>query len=435
MLRFDDSKTMKSNDKQSLLRHNLSLFDAVSINIGAIIGAGIFVVSGIVAGLAGSAMIISLMLAALVSLFTALTFAELSAKYPKEGGAYEFAHQLISPFTGFIAGWMWVISNTFVGAAVALGFAHYLAALIPATPIKFVAIAITIVFTIVNILGAKTSATLNNILVIAKVTILLLFVILGIFHINTVNLTPFTPFKPGVLFGAYFIFFAFSGFARITLLSEEVKDAHRNVPKAILLSLLISTIVYITVGIVAVGLVGPARLANSASPLAEASSAIGISVIYQVVSIGGIIATASVLLTTILGVSRLSFAMAREKDLPSFLKKLDSKYGSPYPAIIVSSIIMVLLIFVSNLTQIVAVSTLASLIYYGIGNVSALKLNTKDRLYPRIVPFAGLISCAAFAVIVLFKSPQAWVIGTIIIMIGVLYYLLVTRRVKTWNMH
>lgn len=421
---------MKRTDKQLFLKHNLSLFDAVSINIGAIIGAGIFVVTGIVAGLAGSAMIISLLLATIVSLFTALTFAELSAKYPKEGGAYEFAHQLVSPFVGFIAGWMWVISNTFVGAAVALGFSHYLSALFPAIPIKIIAVTIIIIFAFLNIIGAKTSAIFNNILVIAKIVILLLFVILGTFHISTANLTPFTPFEPGVLFGAYFIFFAFSGFARITLLSEEVKDAQRNVPKAILWSLLISTIIYIAVGIVAVGLVGPTRLANSGSPLTEASSAIGISAFYTFVSIGGLIATASVLLTTILGVSRLSFAMAREKDFPSFFERLHSKFETPYVAIAISSGLMVLLIFVSNLTQIVAVSTLASLTYYAIGNFSALKLNFKDRRYPKFVPFAGLISCTAFAVIVLFKSPQAWIIGLIIFMVGLLYYLLIKRNMK-----
>jgi len=422
------SMATKTNDNQPSLKHNLSLFDAVSINIGAIIGAGIFVVTGIVAGLAGSAMIISLILAAMVSLFTALTFAELSAKYPEEGGAYEFARRLISPFTGFIAGWMWIISNTLVGAAVALGFGHYLNVLIPGIPIKAIAFSVIVVFSILNVLGAKTSATFNNILVIAKVAILLLLVILGIFHINPTNLTPFTPFKPGVLFGAYFIFFAFSGFARITLLSEEVKDAHRNVPKAILLSLLISTIIYIAVGIVAVGLVGSVKLADSGSPLTEASSAIGISAVYQIVSIGGIIATASVLLTTILGVSRLSFAMSREKDLPLFLEKLDPRFGTPYLAIVIPGIIMVLLIFVSNLTQIVAASTLASLIYYGIGNYSALKLNTKDRLYPRAVPLIGLLFCAALAVIVLFKSPEAWLIAVVIFIIGLLYYLLIRGR-------
>lgn len=419
---------MKNTDKLLPVRKKLSLFDAVSINIGAIVGAGIYVVTGIVAGLAGPAMIVSLALAAIVSLFTALTFAELSAKYPKEGGAYEYAHQLISPFTGFTAGWMWVISNTFVGAAVALGFSHYLVSLVPAMPIKAIAVAIIIVFATLNVLGTKTSAVFNNILVIAKISILLLFVIAGIFHINTTNLTPFRPFESGVLYGAYFIFFAFSGFARITLLSEEVRDAHKNVPKAILLSLLISTVVYIAVGIVAVGLVGAAKLANSGSPLTVASSAINLPVIYPIVSIGGIIATGSVLLTTILGVSRLSFAMARQRDLPSFLSRLDAKSGTPYTAIIISSVIMVCLVFLSDLEQIVAVSTLASLVYYGIGNFSALKLNTRDRLYPEIVPWGGLVSCAAFAVIVIFKSPEAWLIGGIIFVVGLVYYFLAKKR-------
>jgi len=120
--------------------------------------------------------------------------------------------------------------------------------------------------------------------------------------------------------------------------------------------------------------------------------------------------------------------MSREKDLPLFLEKLDLRFGTPYLAIVIPGIIMVLLIFFSNLTQIVAASTLASLIYYGIGNYSALKLNTKDRLYPRAVPLIGLLFCAALAVIVLFKSPEAWLIAVVIFIIGLLYYLLIRGR-------
>jgi basic amino acid/polyamine antiporter, APA family len=187
---------MENNTKKVLLKQTLSLFDATAINIGAIIGAGIFVVTGIVAGLAGSGMLISLILAAVVSLFTALSFAELSAQLPKEGGAYEYAHRLVSPFSGFIAGWMWVISNTFVGAAVALGFGHYLAAMITGIPVRTIAIAITAVFGFLNIMGAKSSATVNNILVIAKIIILFIFVGLGSLHINENNLKPFDPLDP-----------------------------------------------------------------------------------------------------------------------------------------------------------------------------------------------------------------------------------------------
>ena len=413
---------MKITNSKISLRPTLSLFDATAINVGAIIGAGIFVITGIVAGLAGSAMLVSLVLAAIVSMFTALSFAELSARLPQDGGAYEFAYHLVSPLSGFIAGWMWVISNTFVGAAVALGFSHYLAVMIPELPIRPIAIAITAALALLNIIGTKSSANFNNILVVVKILILFLFIVMGSLHIDYANLSPFNPFEPGVLFGAYFVFFAFSGFARITLMSGEVENARKNVPRSIILSLLISTIVYLGVGFVAIGLVGPAKLGASTSPLADASQAIGSSLISQLVTIGGLIATASVLLTTILGVSRMSFAMAQNRDLPKFLGKIHPKLDTPYPAIILSSVLMMILVFVSNLSQIVAVSTLSSLIYYGIGNFSALKLKIEERLYSQIIPLLGIISCALFALIVIFKSPEAWIIGIIILLAGLIFY-------------
>jgi APA family basic amino acid/polyamine antiporter len=423
-------EAVKPDNIQPSLKPRLSLLDAAAINIGAIIGAGIFVVTGIVAGLAGSALVVSLLFAAIVSLFTALSFAELSSALPKEGGSYEFAYELVSPFAGFTAGWMWLISNIFVGPALALGFSQYLVTLLPEMPVKPAAIIITAVFALVNILGAKSSATINNVLVGAKLLILGFFIALGSLHMSSGNLKPFSPFEPGVLYGAYFVFFAFTGFARVTLLSEEVQDAQKNVPRSIMLALLISTIVYLAVGFVAVGLVGAEKLKDSASPLATAISIIGTGITSQVVSVGGLIATASVLLTTILGVSRLGYAMAQKNELPRVFGTLHRKFETPYVAILVSSLLMMLLVFVSTLSQVVAVSTFASLVYYGIGNLSAMRLNPKRRLYPRVVPLFGVISCAVFLLFVLFKSPEIWLIGIIILALGAVYYILDTKRTK-----
>ncbi len=197
-----------------------------------------------------------------------------------------------------------------------------------------------------------------------------------------------------------------------------------------MLALLISTVVYLAVGFVAVGLVGAEKLKDSGSPLATAISVIGTGIASQVISVGGLIATASVLLTTILGVSRLGYAMAQKNELPRALVTLHRKFETPYVAILISSLLMMLLVFASTLTQVVAVSTFASLVYYGIGNLSAMKLNPKRRLYPRFIPLLGIISCAAFLLFVLFKSPEIWLIGIIILALGVVYYILNRKRTK-----
>jgi APA family basic amino acid/polyamine antiporter len=413
----------KEGAQKSGLKPSLGLFDATAISVGAIIGAGIFVVTGIAAGYAGSALIVSMLIAAIISLLTALSFAELTAWQPKEGSIYEYTYQLISPFAGFLTGWMWILSNTFAGAAVSLGFAHYLTALFPILPANWIAAIFCIAFTMLNFFGIRQSALINNFLVAAKLLILAFFIILGLAYINPSNFTPFAPFQVGVFYGACYIFFAYGGFARVAVIAEEVKDAKRNVPKAILLSLAISTIVYILVGVVAVGLIGSSKLSDPSSPaLTHAISATGNATAVYVVSAGGLLATASVLLTSILGVSRMAYAMARRKDVPQALSKLHPRYNTPYYSIWIIGALMTLLALFIDLTKVVAISTFALLFYYAFANVSALRLKVQKRLYPQFVPVLGAITCLALLIFILFASPQAWIIGAAGLATGMICY-------------
>ena len=227
----------------------------------------------------------------------------------------------------------------------------------------------------------------------------------------------------GVFYGACYIFFAYGGFARVAVVAEEVKDAKRNVPKAILLSLAISTIVYMLVGVVAVGLIGAPKLSDPNSPaLTHAISTTGNATAVYIVSAGGLLATASVLLTSILGVSRVAYAMARRKDIPQTLSKLHSKYSTPYYSIWIIGALMALLVLLIDLTKVVAISTFALLFYYGFANISALRLKVQKRLYPQIVPILGTATCLALLVFILFASPQAWIIGVAGLITGAIYY-------------
>lgn len=416
--------TVVEEDSKGLrLKPTLGLFDATAISVGAIVGAGIFVVTGIAAGLAGPALTISMVIAAVISLFTALSFVELTAWQPKEGSIYEYTYQLISPFAGFLTGWMWIISNTFAGAAVSLGFANYLCALFPVLPSNWVAAFLCILFTVLNFFGIRQSALLNNILVAAKLSILGLFVVYGLMYVDSSNFASFNPLQLGVLSGAFYIFFAYGGFARVAVVAEEVKDAKRNVPRAILISLAISTIVYIFVGLVAVGLIGAPKLAESNSPLTEAISATGNSLAVYTVSAGGLIATASVLLTSILGVSRMAYAMARRKDLPQALNKLHPEYNTPYYSIWILGAAMALLVLFVDIARVVAVSTFALLFYYTLANVSALRLKVENRVYPKIVPFLGAATCITLLAFTLSASPHACIVGVGVLTAGAVYYL------------
>lgn len=398
------------------------MFDAVSVSVGAIIGGGIFVVTGIAAGVAGSALIISMLIAAVISLFTASSFAQLTAWQPREGSIYEYTYMLISPFAGFLTGWMWILSNTFAGAAVSLGFAYYLTTLVPSLNPNIVAAIICIAFTAINYYSVKQSAKLNNILVTAKLLILAFFITYGFAYMNPSNFTPFKPLDIGVISGAVFFFFAYGGFARAAVISEEIKDAKRNVPRALFISLTISTIIYVLVGVAAVGLVGPTRLANSNSPLEEAMKATGNPSASTIIAIGGMLATASVLLTSILGVSRMAYAMAKRKDLPQTLAKLDPKTNTPALATWIIGATMTVLVLLTDLSKVVAISSFAMLFFYTLANTSALRLKTQKRTHQRILPAVGAASCIALLAFELYASLQSWIIGTLTLLAGAIYY-------------
>jgi basic amino acid/polyamine antiporter, APA family len=418
--------TAVEKEGHTKLKRSIGLWSAVAISVGAIIGGGIFVVIGILAGYAGSALLISMIIAGFIAFITASSFATLAAWQPVEGSVYEYGRQLISPFSGFLAGWMWLVANTFTGAAVALGFAYYLSAAFPGLPASFVAAGLCLAFTCLNLVGAKESAGVNNILVATKLAVLGFFVIFGALHFSGGNFLPFNPLTSGVLYGSFFIFFAYGGFARVAVVAEEVKDAKRNVPRALLLSLGIAMVIYVLVGVVAIGLLAPGGLAASSSPLDSAIRTTGSSLAVQIISVGGLVATASVLLTAILGVSRMAFSMARTNDLPSVLARLHPRFSTPYYAILLAGFLMAGLVFL-DLTSVVVVSTFALLFTYCIVNISAFKLKS-ERKRDKIFPILGLATCLMLLAFIAFASTQAWLIGVVFLFVGSVYYVLRKRN-------
>ncbi len=404
------------------LRPSLNLADATAINLGAIIGSGIFVVTGIAAGYAGSAIVISIIVAAVVSILTAMSIVELTMWDPREGGVYDYARKLISPLAGFISGWMWALSNTLIGAAVALSFAFYLAAIVPGLSVNIVAALICLLFTILNYYGASHSSEINNIIVVAKLVLISFFIGFGLLFINISNFQPFQPFQPGMFVGAFYIFFAFGGFARVTVIAEEVKEPRKNISKAVFLSIAISVVFYVLVALVAIGLVGANALSGSSSPLAFAISTTGNHWAVLFVSLGGILATASVLITTILGVSRMEYAMARKGDLPKQLGYIHKRYGTPHWSIwTTGAIIMALVLFV-DVVSVVALSTFTQILYYMMANISAVRLKVEKRQYSRLVPVVGLLMCTALLLASALIAPQAIILGSAGLVVGLVIW-------------
>jgi basic amino acid/polyamine antiporter, APA family len=381
------------------LRRDLSLISAVAVGLGAIIGAGIFVVTGVAAGVAGPAFIFGLILAGILATFNALSSAQLAAAYPQSGGTYEYGHRVLTPWLGFTAGWVFLISKLAAGGTVALGFAGYLAALFPAIPERPAAVGAVISLTVVNYFGIHKSGLLNIFIVSISIFALSLFVVTGIPTFSWENLQPFAPEGTGgILQSAALLFFAYTGYARLATLGEEVRDPKQTIPRAIMLALGIAALLYFAVALIAVGNIGSQAMAESLSPIEIASHAFIFPTTSAIVAVGATTAMLGVLLSQLLGISRMMFAMARRGDLPAWLETVHKRHAVPTNGILITSFFLILVAVFGTLEFIIAAAAFTILLYYAIANLAALRMEEKDRLFPIWVPWLGLFSCLALAV-------------------------------------
>jgi basic amino acid/polyamine antiporter, APA family len=381
------------------LRRELGLVDAVAVGMGAIIGAGIFVVTGVAAGIAGPSFLIGLLLAGAVATFNALSSAQLAATYPQSGGTYEYGYRVLQPALGFAAGWTFLASKLAAGGTVALGFAGYLSALVPAIPERPAAVAAIVLLTVVNLASIRKAGRLNTAIVSVTVATLVYFAISGIPAFERANLTPFVTGGWGAtLQSAALLFFAYTGYARLATLGEEVREPRRTIPRAIVIALAASAVLYVAVALVAVGAVGAPALAETSSPLERAAQVFALPGTGLVTGIGAMTAMLGVLLSQLLGISRMMYAMARRRDLPGILAHLDRRHDVPNYAILLTSAILILVALFGSLEVIVAAAAFTILLYYSITNLAALRMRAEDKLFPNWVAVLGFVSCLVLAV-------------------------------------
>jgi APA family basic amino acid/polyamine antiporter len=383
---------------QAGLRRDLGLADAVAVGLGAIIGAGIFVVTGVAARVAGPAFLVSLVLAGLAATCNALSSAQLAAAYPRSGGTYEYGYRVLGPGLGFAAGWLFLASKLAAGGTVALGFGSYLAALVPGTPERGAGVVAAVALTAANYLGIKKAGRLNTLVVLVSVSVLVLFVGTGLPAVDRFNLSPFAPAGlSGILEAAGLLFFAYTGYARVATLGEEVHDPRKTIPKAIITALAISSVLYLAVSYVAVGTIGAEEMGRSRSPLQQAALAFPMPGMSTVVGIGATTAMLGVLLSQLFAISRMLFAMARKGDLPRRLERVHPRHAVPDLAVFTAGIIIVLVTLVGTLQWVVSAATFTILIYYTITNLAALRMPAREKQYPNWIPALGLVSCVVLA--------------------------------------
>lgn len=383
----------------SALGRSLGLGDAVGIGFGAVVGAGIFVVTGVAAGVAGPALLAGLAIAGVAAAANALSSAELAASYPQSGGTYEYGYRVLRPWAGFAAGWMFLASKTAAAGTVAVGLGAYLDALLPGLPARPVSVAAVVVFTALNRLGVRKSSRANLLAVGIATAALLALVAAGAGSVRAEHFRPFAPAGwRGTLQGAALLFFAYTGYARVATLGEEVRDPRVTIPRAILLTLGGSLVLYLAVALVAVGAAGAPALAASPAPLLAVARAAGPGWLERWVAAGGVAAMLGVLLSQLLGLSRMAFAMARRGDLPRWLAAVDEARGVPGNAVLAVGAAAALVAATGALREIAAAASFAILVYYGIANLAALRMPRQAKLYPDAVPAVGLAACALLAV-------------------------------------
>ena len=380
------------------LKRDLGLLDAVGIGLGAIVGAGIFVVTGVAAGIAGPALLVGLVIAGVAATANALSSAQLAAEYPQAGGAYEYGYRVLHPWVGFAAGWMFLASKIAAAGTVALGLGAYVDALVPHLPARTIAIGAVLAFTALNYVGIKRSSLVNLAIVGASVGALLLFTVSGAGAVRVENFRPFAPAGlRGTMEAAALLFFAYTGYARIATLAEEVRDPASVIPRAIVLTISGAILLYTCVAVVAVGTIGAASMAATGAPLHAAALASPYPAVATVVSAGGVTAMLGVILSQLLGLSRTAFAMARRGDLPRSLADVHPRYQVPGRAVLVIGAVAAVVAAMGTLRVVASAAAFTILVYYAIANVAALRMPRDAKRYSDAVPLVGLTACFLLA--------------------------------------
>jgi basic amino acid/polyamine antiporter, APA family len=407
------------------------------MGMGAMVGAGVFVSIGIAAGIIGPALVVAIVLAAIVATCNALSSAQLAADLPVSGGTYEYGYVHLTPWLGFTAGWMFLCAKTASAATAALGFAGYLLqALRFDASLVAIAVVTTAILTGLVAAGIRQSNRANIIIVSTTIFALTFFIVSGALVIWSGGSQPWEPlFQPsdssdpaGALFHATALMFvAFTGYARIATLGEEVRDPRHTIPRAIIITLLSTALLYVGAAAVGISTIGPQRMAEAASsdiaPLVAAANSFEIPAASLIVSLGAMTAMLGVLLNLLLGLSRMLLAMGRRRDMPRQFESVNSS-GSPVVSVIIVGAAIGGLALIGDVKVTWSFSAFTVLIYYAITNLAALRLPKADRLYSPIYAWVGLAACLFLA---FWVERNIWLMGLGLIGAGLMWHHLASR--------
>ena len=453
--------TIQKESQSGELKRSLSAMNLISLGIGCIIGTGIFVMTGQAAALyAGPAIIISFLLTGLCCAFCAMCYAELASMLPVSGSAYSYAYASLGELVAWVMGWLMLLEYGIAGSTVAVGWSGYLVSflkdfgiVIPAqwaaaTGTHLVQLpsgawkeltegltkelagqgivaatlpAMNAIFnlpaflgllgvTTLLVLGVKESATVNNVIVVIKLTVILLFIGFGFFYITPANWHPFIPENTGeyghfglsgIMRGAGYIFFAYVGFEAVSTAAQEAKNPQRDVPIGIIGSLVICTLLYILVSLVLTGIVKYDTL-NVPDPIAVAVDAVHLPWLAFVVKVGAICGLSSVMLVLMYGQTRIFYTMAKDGLLPAVFSSVHPKFQTPWVNTIVVGIVSGIVAGMTPIDDLGDLVNLGTLMAFTIICFTVLYLRVKEPNlarpfkvpYPKVTPVLGMFCCA-----------------------------------------
>jgi APA family basic amino acid/polyamine antiporter len=421
-----------------VLKRTLGAFNLTTLGIGAIIGAGIFVITGTAAAqFAGPGLVISMIIAAIGCAFAGLCYAEFASMIPVAGSAYTYAYATLGELFAWIIGWDLILEYALGASTIAVGWSGNFVSILqdmgmafpPALtgpPGSLVALpdgttvtgvfnvpasVIILLVSMILIIGIKESAGFNTVIVVIKVAVLLLFVGFGVKYVDSANWHPFVPPNSGkfgefgwsgVLRGAGVIFFAFIGFDAVSTAAQEAKDPQRDMPRGIMYSLVICTILYIAVALVLTGIVRYDKL-NVPAPIALGVDSTGLTWLRPIIKLGAIAGLSSTMLVMLLGQPRIFYSMSRDGLLPPLFSAIHPKFKTPYITTMMTGVVVALvagLFPIATLTQLTAMGTLLAFVMVSMG---ILVLRRTDPDLPRPfrtpwmpwVPILGALICLA----------------------------------------
>jgi len=433
------SDTRAHPQTSTQLSRDLGFWAALSIGIGTMVGAGIFVLPGIVASKAGPAVLFSFLSCGIISILIALCMTELATGMPYSGGGYLFIVRSFGPLVGSMMGWCLWLSLIFASAFYMIGFGHYLSDVFGLSP-TMISIGMMLLLVLLNYIGARETGGTQTVIVIALLIILALFVIRALFSINLGNLTPFIPPEigfSGVLITLPILFITFMGFAEIAAISEEIRNPSKNLPRSIVGSVIVVTIIYCAVVFCLLSLraYNHPHMAKETVLMDVARELMGGGG-YGLILLGGILATVSSANASIMAASRISFAMGRDQLMPDWLNQIHFRFKTPYRSILVTGALtmLILLAFGSHLELLAEVAGFLSLVLYALITLGSMVMRGSKLEWYRptfktpgfpLVPLLGLLGCVF---VIVNTSRLTLVIGYLILAGSFVWYWLVLRK-------